>query len=397
MAAKPRESPPWTQLEAFDRRAAAKEDWPRLWLVRGDEPFFARRAFEAISNGAKSRGAELCVHDGSDPDFQLATLLGDLATPSMFVDRQCFVLRGVDVALRKAGKKVPPLLAALESFLERDDPDRSVCVFATAMRADHVLAKRAGQLGAPVLNSRKLWDSPPPWRPDPMAAELVQWLLAHAKRRKVTLGPAEALELTRRIGNDPSGLDEELSILARGGAREERGKQPAFRAAGSPFAVADALLGGATAAALVGIEGLYRGGMAGRDGERVIDPGAIGALLVRATAGGVRTTLNAASAMASGASADEAAALAGAKAPRAKQSLQERLRATPDPMVWSRRLEQVAGLERRLKGAGGLTAGDWSQLALSWAVAARRASAGARKARPGGGPRGGRASGPARR
>lgn len=405
MAAKPREAPPWIQLEALERRAQSGEDWPRLWLIRGDEPFFARRAYESLARGAKGRGAELCVYDGADPDFQLTTLLGDLATPSMFVERQLFVLRGVDSALRKAGKKLPPLLAALETLFERDDPDRTVCVFATAMRADHILAKRAAALSSPVLNSRKLWDSPPPWRPDPMQAELVQWLLAHAGRRKIPLTPADALELTRLVGNDPGGLDEELGRLeALGGSGRDAagspgsggGARPAFRAAGSPFAVADALLAGSTKAALVGIEGLYRGGMAGRDGERVRDPAAIGALLIRAVAGGLRTTLAAASAMAQGASPEEAAAAAGANAPRAKQSLLERLRAMPDPRVWSGRLEQVAGLERRLKGAGGLGAGDWSQLALSFAVAARRQASG-RKAASGRGPAGGRASRAVRR
>lgn len=388
MAAKKREQPPWVQLKAWERSAAGTDPLARLWLCRGDEPFFVRRAHAALAEGAKRRDAELSVHDGADPDFQLSVLLGDLATPSMFAARQVFVVRSVDGALRKSGKNQPPLVAAIESFLQRDDPDRALCLFAGTLRADHRVAKLAAESGAPNLNSRRLWDSPPPWKPDPMQAELVQWLLVHAKDRKIPLRPEDALELTRRVGNDPGGLDDELSALARGGG----GGRPAFRAAGSPFAVADALLSGATAKALVGIEGLYKGGMSGRDGERVLDPGAIGALLVRSVAGGVRMSLTAASALRSGLAPDEAAALAGASGARAKPALLERLRSAPEPELWARRLEQVAALERRLKSAGGLGPGDWSQLALSWAVDLRRRRA------AGGGARGrGRESAPARR
>ena len=370
MSARRREDPPWVELERWCERARSDGPWPRLWIVRGDERWFSVRAYEALAAAARERGAEWVVHDGADPDFQLPALLGDLATPSLFSPRQVLVARGVDVQLRKAGKQQPPLVAAVQAFLERDEPERCLALFADKLRADHVLFKAATQGGAPTLHARKLWDTPPPWRPDPRQAELVQWLVAEARRRDVRLSPDDAVVLVRCTGNDLGALVGELERLrARGpGALREDLR---FRAAGSPFAVADSVLSGSTGAALSGLEGLYRGGMAGRDGERVLDTGAIGALLVRAVSGGLRQGLTASTVLARGAAPEEAAQAAGAQSERARGALLERVRRIPDPAVWGERLEQLADLERRHKGGQGLGPDDWARLVLSWAVRER--------------------------
>ena len=49
---------------------------------------------------------------------------------------------------------------------------------------------------------RKLWDSPPPWDPDPRKSELALWVRARSGDLGVCLTPDDAAYVAAATGND---------------------------------------------------------------------------------------------------------------------------------------------------------------------------------------------------
>lgn len=357
MAGKRAPAPP-EALEAFERTLTEGELLPRCTVVRGEEAYFARRAQSALTERAKSLDYEVIVRDGEDPDARLDDVLGEMATPPMFAPRQLFVLRGWNEKLRTQGKKVPPLVSALLAFVERPEPERAVCVVASSMRADHRVAK-AAQLSLAV---RKLYDSPPPWKPDPMASELVQWVRRRAKELGVDLAPRDALYVAAATGNDLGAIDAQLERVKSGeGSLTE---SVSWQATATPWDVADHLVGGDPASALASVSTLFDGGMIGKDGKRVVEPAALSAMLVNSLSKATRTGLVIAEAAAAGESAERALELGGAKGPSA-DSWRTRMRARPRPQQWRRMFEEVTAIERASRG-GHVGAEHFVALCLRW-------------------------------
>lgn len=373
MAARKREAPPHAQLAAFEKALQDAAALAPGYLVRGDERYFQRRAVDALRSRAEALDVEVVTHDGADPDFDPQLLMGDLGTPPMFAERQLIVARDVDALLKKSGSKDSPLVRSVFGFLERGEDGRSVAICVGNLRADHALAKRFAKLELPALSVRRLWDSPPPWNPDPRQVELVQWLALRAKELGVRIDANQAVYIVAATGNDLDALEDQLTRLRHGG---ERALQEVIRwqAGGSPFAVSDHLCRGDLARAVDAIEGLFAGGMTGRDGARVVDRAALGAILIGSLSRGVRQGLAASRAQAEGVDLKGAAARAGAKGDRAVAELGDRLRRRPSPDDWERMLEQLAEVDRRSKSAVGVDASDFVGLALAWSgpAAARR-------------------------
>lgn len=365
MAGKKREAPPHAQLAAFLKALGEADALAPGYLLRGEERYFRRRALDALRERAEALDIEVVAHDASDPDFDPQLLVGDLGTPPMFASTQLLIAREVDPLLKKTGTKPSPFVRAVLGFLDRAEPGRSVVVAATAMRADHALAKRFAQDGLPSLSVRRLWDSPPPWNPDPRQVEVVQWLLQRARELGVRLDPDQAVYVVAATGNDLGALEDQLERLRHGGARA-LAEVVRWQSGGSPFAAADHLCRGDLARAVDAVEALFQGGMTGRDGGRVVDRAALGAILIGSLARGVRQGLAAARELARGADLGAAAARAGAGGERAKAELAERLRLRPSPADWERMLEQLADVDRRAKSGAGVDASDFVSLALAW-------------------------------
>lgn len=359
MAAKRAPAPP-EALDAFERAFAESDPLPRCTVVRGDEAYFARRAHGIVVARAKALDYETIVRDGDDPDARLEDLLGELATPPMFAPRQLFVLRGWDGELRTQGKKVPPLVSGLLSFVERNEPERAVCVVAANMRADHRIAK-AAQVSLAV---RKLYDGPPPWKPDPMASELVQWVRRRAKELGVEVAPRDALFVAAATGNDLGAIDAQLERVKSGeGVLRE---SVAWQAVGTPWDVADQLIGPDTGRALSAVTTLFQGGMIGKDGKRVVDPAALSAMLVGSLSKTARQGLAIAEAAAAGEPADRALELGGAKG-MAAETWRARMRAHSRPATWRRMLDDVCDVERAAR-AGGAGLDHFVALCLRWSA-----------------------------
>jgi DNA polymerase III delta subunit len=246
---------------------------------------------------------------------------------------------------------------------------------ANKLFATHGLVKAAEEHGL-VIGCRRLWDSPPPWNPDPRQAEPVVWLLRRARERRVDLTPDQASYVYAATGNDLAALDEQLQrIAATGGAglREVVG----WESGASPYDVAEHLVAGRAARAVGGLETLYRGGAAQRDGSRVLDTAGITIQLANAVSAELRETLAGAREVARGLAPAAAAGAAGVKGPpQALAEFAQRVVLRP-PEAWARMVEELAQVERRTRTSAGADVNEFVHLALRWRLEERAAPRGA--------------------
>ncbi|MHC4376954.1 MAG: DNA polymerase III subunit delta [Planctomycetota bacterium] len=361
---KPREATPPVQLAGWLKSLPEGEDLPPCSIVRGDEAYLRRRAVLGYIERAKELDAEITTYDGNDPDKDLPRLLGDLSTPSMFAARQALYVRSFDKELRKVGKDHSPLSRALLAFIERAEPGRSVLIEAPGLRADHAVAKAIKTRGGAVLSMRRLYDSPPPWKPDPLATELVQWVIARARELEQPLPPREAARLAAFVGNNLDAIDDQLAKLKSLGPNAGVDALD-FQKTVAPWELADLLLSGETARALATAETLFQNGFAGKDGRIERDPKALFPILFGSLRNGLRQGLAATAELERGADPRAAAERAGVNG-RGLDAFVERLRRWPRQADWLRRLEDVADLERRSRSSAEPGPEDLALIALRW-------------------------------
>ncbi|MFT7676982.1 MAG: DNA polymerase III delta subunit [Planctomycetota bacterium] len=341
-----------------------QEGLPSAVILKGEERYFIDRAVTGLVAAAKAAGHEICRHDAKDPEFQVARLLDDVAGGALFASARCVVLLNATDLLKKTGKGCSPaFLKAAVGRLATGGEDLLV-IHAPSVRADNVLAKAALKAGGLMLSCRKLWDSPPPWDPDPRKAELVQWLVNRARARKIPLSIDQAAYVAAATGNDLGGLDEQLSRVQAGGG--DLKDLVGWDAGGSPYKLADHMLVGDAARAVGGIESLFASGFSAKDGTRTLDRGGLVSMLCNALSSKVREALSASDALAAGIDGREAASLAGARgAPAMQQAFLERAKRR-SPAQWRACLEQVAGLERRSRSSAVVDAADFCGMAFAW-------------------------------
>jgi len=361
--ARARDPHPDEELSALEARLAG--GLPPLVVVRGEERWYRDRALARLLEAARARGDELCRHDPLDPDFQLAALLDDLCGGALFAQTRCVVLLNADTLVKKGARKYSPGFSdALERRLAAGTPG-TVVIAADELRADHALLALSERSGGFALKCRRLWDSPPPWDPDPRRTELVRWVQDRARELGLALAPEQALFVAAATGNDLSALADRLQGL-RGADPARLRALVAWEAGGSPWELAERLVDGDTARSVLGIEALFRSGFQGRDGARTVDAGALVALLGSALAARLREAAAGAEALAGGATVQQAAAWAGVKGgPRAVAAFQARL-GRRSPARWRALAEQAAALERRARSGAVVDAADFAALALAW-------------------------------
>ena len=358
---KAKEPAPPAQIAQLERALAGDAPLARGYLVRGDERFFRDAAVAILVAAAGRRGLEVVRHDGADPDLDPAALRGDLTAMPMFASARLVLVRNLGALLKQEERDgEAPVVAAASSFLRDGAIPGSLVLETESLRVDHALGKAVAAAGGTTLTLRRLWDSPPPWSPDPTRTELVQWLLGRAKEKGVRLDAREAVYVAEATGNDLGALDGALDdLLRRGkaGVRESIG----WTATVSPFQLSEDLLRGDAGASIAGIEGLFRSGMRTKEGAREVKPEATLAVLLGSLRGKLRETL-------AFARAAEGLGSAGASpkgSPRAIEELRVRapLRTARD---WARLLDDLLELERRTRTARGVDANDLARLALRW-------------------------------
>ena len=362
---KPREADPMTQLRQLSA-AVGQGALQRGYVLRGEERYFRDRAEELVRRRAVELEQEVCLHDSEDPDFALTRLTDDLSGGGLFAAQRCVVVRNAGTLLTgETGGKDTGLGRALRAFVESADDVGTLVLSGSSIRADNHVAKAVKQVGGTLFTSRKLYDSPPAWKPDPRQVELVLWFAERAREASVRLTPDQAAYVVAATGNDLFALEAQLERL-RGRPASELHALVGWNAEGSPWRVADNLVAGNAARAVSGIEGLFRGGFKQKDGKRLVDAGGLVPMLLSALTGKVRQNLAGARALARGAGVAEAADAAGVKNfANARQEFEVSVRqASPD--AWAARLDELAALERRAKGSGAVDATDFALLAVRW-------------------------------
>lgn len=371
MAARAKEPDPPSQIRALTASLAEGRAMARGYVVRGEERYFREQAIACLSRAARERGFEVSRHDAQDPDYDVRRLLDDLSAAPMFAAARLILVRSAALLLKKEGRDASAIEKSLLTFLRNASPNGTVVVEADTLRADQALSKAVVERGGLVVSCRRLWETAPPWDPDPRKAEVVQWLLACARGRKLALDPAEAVYVVQATGNDLTALE---SALDRVAARRTQGIKDVVRwtSSASPFQIAEQLCRGDAARALAGIEGLFRAGFEDRDGSREIDPNALLAVLFGSLRSKLRQTLAGALAVERGLDMPAAARRAGIQGnPRGLADFEARLAVRP-ARAWRAMLEDLTQLERRTRTNGQVDASDLALLCLRWRITVPR-------------------------
>jgi DNA polymerase III delta subunit len=365
--AKAREAEPWNELAAIEA-ALARGDLARGYALRGEERYFRERALVCLRSKAESLGYEVCLHEvereSESSDFRLARLVDDLSGGGLFAARRLILVRNPGELLKKVEGEESALTRAALAFVKSAEDAGTLVLSDASLRVDHALVKAILAAGGLAPSFRKLWENPPRWRPDPLQSELVQWVLRRAGELGLRLTGPQALYVGAATGNDLSALDGELETLRASGGRDLR-ESVRWTAGGTPWNVADHVLGGDLPRALSGIEALFQGGFQEKSGKRLLDPSALAIMLVSALQRGASTCLEF-----SRPSAGAPAGARGEGSPAQREAVEARARRRPSA-DWRALLEEAAGLERELKSGAGLDANDFARLALRWALDAR--------------------------
>jgi DNA polymerase III delta subunit len=358
---------------------ALKSGLPPIVILRGEEGWYQSAGVRLVVEAAAAAGMEICRHDADDPDYDVRRLLDDMSTGALFGGARCVVLRSAErVVVDRAQKASAPVREQMLGRLAAR-AEGLLVLAADKLIATHALVKAAEECGGLVIGCRRLWDSPPPWNPDPRLAEPVVWLVRRARERRIDLAPDQAAYVYAATGNDLAALDEQLQRIAAS-ARPGTQQTTALRdvvgweSGASPFDIAEHMLAGRALRAVGGLETLYRGGAAQRDGSRVLETAGISVQLASAISAKLRETLAGAREVAGGLDPAAATLAAGVKGPpQALAEFTQRLGLRP-PHEWARMIEELAVVERRTRTGAGADVNDFVHLALRWRLEERVAS-----------------------
>lgn len=357
-ARRAREADPMTQLTELAHGLDA--GLQPAYVMRGEERYFREKGIGLVKQKAEEAGLELCAHDASDPDFNQHRLLEDLSGAGLFATARCVIVRSAEKVLKKSGKDDAPLvrkvLANLGAGEGGGETSGSVLVLAaTSLRADSKVAKAVAKCGGVLVTCRKLWDTPPPWNPDPRSVELVGFVRRRASKFKIQLSESEAVYVAAATGNDLYAIEDQLEKLRHVPAAERR-QALGWESAGNPFQLADQLVRGDSRRALLGIESLFRKGFQESDGKRNLDRAALTAILT----GSLRRLVRDGAARSSSPDGAEPA-----NSSRGEKDAAARAQLRPHA-EWRRLLDELADVERRAKSGADPDANDFALLALSW-------------------------------
>jgi DNA polymerase III delta subunit len=198
-----------TFLEASARAESrlSRPPLPALVIITGSEPFLKERLIAAASRAA-GEVETFSARNGESDASACGRLLEAWSTATLLGGRRLIVARAADAWFQRgrlarleaaagAGELPHSLLLTLESLDGRTKLART-------------LQQEEGLIALPPLR-----DAPPPWAParSQEPTELEQWLSLQAQEQSLTLAPAAAAELVRRLGNDPGRLASTLAQL----------------------------------------------------------------------------------------------------------------------------------------------------------------------------------------
>lgn len=355
-------------------KSGLSKELPPIVILRGEETYFRDRGVSMCMEAAKAAGMEVCRHDAVDPEYSAARLLDDLSTGALFQSARCVVLHNAErVLIERASQYSSSIRDAMKTRLT-SKAEGCLVLSMSKLLATNTLAKAAAAAGGEMVGCRRLYDSPPPWDPDPRKAELVQWCAARAKDLKIKIDLNEAAYIVAATGNDLASLDDQLKGLV-GRGKEAIQELVAWDATASPYEVAEHIACGDLKRSLVGLETLFSGGASQRDGSRTIDVAGIVAQLSAAISAKIREAARVAESVQAGLPPQRAAERSGIKgSPKMIEDFMSRFQ-TRAPQDWAPMLDEFGELERRSRSNVTVDVTDFAQFALRW----RRRKAPARR------------------
>ncbi len=360
-AKKPRVPSPPEAVAAL-RAQVEQGRLPRAVLLKGEEHWFRDESVRMVVEAAGKQGLELCRHDTRDPDFRIGALTDELLAPPMFAAARAIIVREATPLLKKDDKDDAVFVRCAIAHLE-SEKDGLLVVEAEGLRADSKLAKAVLGCGGVLIDCRKLYDTPPPWKPDPRETELAQWTMARARLHALKVSAEECVWIAAACGNDLQAVD---AALLRAKARGNEGLKSVvgWSSGASPFQVAEDLARGDGKASVAGVESLFSHGFRGSDGAREVDKQALLAVLFGALRGKLRQSCAGATVLERGGTVEAAAQLAGVPPnPRARDEFELRLR-TRSAAQWRAQLLDLARLERRSRSGVEVDVADLVAFAL---------------------------------
>ncbi|MBL8899203.1 MAG: hypothetical protein JNM84_16305 [Planctomycetes bacterium] len=205
-------------------------------------------------------------YEPDDEAFDLDELCADLTSPSLFGETRFVCLADgtplLETTTRRRGgsEAAKPFERALLHWAATPAlGHRLYLALPNASSESTLVAALQEKLGEGLLflPLRGLYDTPPPWNPDPLQTELVRFLSEAARERKLQLGPNSRLDLAQRLGSDLGRLESELEKLASSADAQGRVPENEVRAnvaggalEGEAFELADRIVRGDSRAAL---------------------------------------------------------------------------------------------------------------------------------------------------
>lgn len=237
----------------------------------------------------------------TEEGFDLDELCADLASPSLFGETRfvCVADGGelVESSSRKrGGAGGKPFERALQHWAANAVLGHRLFLALPGASVETplvgALQEKLGE-GLLLVALRGLYDTPPPWNPDPLQTELVRFVSAVAQGRKLQLGPNSRLDLAQRVGKDLGRLDSELEKLAASADAQGRVPESEVRANvvggaldAEAFELAERIVRGDSRGALRWLHEVERRGArsdpAGKRGGAMQDLGDLQGLIVSA-------------------------------------------------------------------------------------------------------------------
>ena len=288
------------------------ERLPAVAVFFGDEPWFAEEGIRAVRRGFLGDDGEgyLSYEGPTGPrDREGKSLLEAIEegrTVPMFGGRQVVAWRGRSLADEE--------VAALAGLAGSSPAFLRVVVRVGSLGAG--AQKKLAKAGVALGNSRKLFDTPWPGRPE-FQTPLNQWACERARHHRLRVDIRTAHVLTGAVGNDLAGVDshlERLSVLLGDGAEVTEDDLAPILGAGrdfDAFAFGDAIYRRDTAKAFRVARNAFREGIEDQRGKRSRDGGYVAGRLIWSASFTLERVYEAARLLADGRSPAEAEAAIG--------------------------------------------------------------------------------------
>ncbi|HVM32779.1 MAG TPA: DNA polymerase III subunit delta [bacterium] len=177
----------------------ARGPWPTVVLFYGESEGVISEAYQQLRQAFKAKSPEGTLHLFEGGESELAQMLSEAQTASLFATRQLLVLRGAEKAL---GGRSEAAQARLQDYFENPNPDSTLVFAANGLRKSSKIVAFLEKKGWAVQCS-----DIPEWK-------LTPWVRQQARALELDLNEEMAQALIEKTGPDIAYLNRALEHLA---------------------------------------------------------------------------------------------------------------------------------------------------------------------------------------